>query len=63
MIEVTMLYLFGIMSYVVAEIFEMSGVITVLVCGIFLGHFNFYNLSVSGKVATGITFQTISFIA
>ena len=58
-----MLYLFGIMSYVIAEIFEFSGVITVLVCGIFLGHFNFYNLSTSGKVATGITFQTISFIA
>ena len=41
----------------------MSGVITVLVCGVFLGHFNFYNLSTTGKIATGVTFQTISFIA
>lgn len=62
-IEVTMLYLFGFMSYVIAEIFDMSGVITVLVCGISLSHFNFYNLSTTGKIATGVTFQTISFIA
>ena len=31
----------------------MSGVITVLVCGIVLAHFNFYNLSMTGQVSTG----------
>lgn len=61
--EVTILYMFGIMSYVIAEILHMSGVITVLVCGICLAHFNFYNLSVTGQISTGIAFQTISFIA
>ena len=58
-----MLYMFGIMSYVIAEVLDMSGVITVLVCGIALAHFNFYNISTTGKIATGVTFQTISFIA
>lgn len=41
----------------------MSGVITVLVCGIVLAHFNFYNISTTGKISTGVTFQTISFVA
>ena len=61
--EVTLLYMFGILSYVIAEIAEMSGVITVLVCGICLAHFNFYNLSITGQISTGVTFQTVSFIA
>ena len=69
-LEVVILYLFGILSYVIAEVVEMSGVITVLVCGIVLAHFNFYNLSMTGQLSTGyfllylrVTFQSISFIA
>ena len=52
-LEVIILFLFGILSYVIAEAVEMSGVITVLVCGILLAHFNFYNLSVTGQLSTG----------
>ena len=52
-LEVTLLYLFGILSYVLAEIASMSGVITVLVCGLMLAHFNFYNLSMTGQLSTG----------
>ncbi len=51
--EVVVVYLFGILSYLVAEIAEMSGVLAVLVAGITLAHFNFYNLSLTGQVATG----------
>ena len=51
--EVAIMYTFGIMSYMISEMAEMSGVITVLVCGICLAHFNFYNLSVTGQIATG----------
>ena len=52
--EVTMIYMFGILSYIIAEIAHMSGVITVLVCGIVLAHFNFYNLSITGQISTEI---------
>lgn len=31
----------------------MSGVLAVLVAGITLAHFNFYNLSITGQVASG----------
>ena len=55
-LEVVVIYLFGILSYVLAEVANMSGVITVLVCGIVLAHFNFYNLSMTGQVSTGYSF-------
>lgn len=45
-------YIFGIMSYVMAEFFGMSGVITVLISGVVLAHYNFYNLTVGGMHAT-----------
>jgi NhaP-type Na+/H+ or K+/H+ antiporter len=44
--------MFGILSYVVAELFDMSGVITVLISGVGLAHYNFYNLTVGGMHAT-----------
>ena len=51
--EVVIVYLFGILSYLVSEVLDMSGVLTVLVAGIIMAHFNFYNLSMTGQVATG----------
>lgn len=40
------------MSYVTAEFFGMSGVITVLISGVTLAHYNYYNLTVGGMHAT-----------
>lgn len=51
--EVVIVYLFGILSYLISEVLDMSGVLTVLVAGIVMAHFNFYNLSMTGQVATG----------
>lgn len=34
-----------------------------LVCGITMAHFNFYNLSLTGQLSTQITFRFISFAA
>jgi NhaP-type Na+/H+ or K+/H+ antiporter len=50
---VVLIYLFGIFSYALSEVFDFSGVISVLVCGIVMAHFNFYNLSPTGQVSTG----------
>lgn len=50
--QVVITYLFGILSYVIAELLDMSGVITVLVSGVALAHYNFYNLSPGGMHAT-----------
>lgn len=51
-VQVVLTYLFGILSYVAAEYFDLSGVITVLICGVVMAHFNFYNLTVGGMHAT-----------
>jgi NhaP-type Na+/H+ or K+/H+ antiporter len=51
--EVVIVYLFGILSYLISEVLDMSGVLTVLVAGVVMAHFNFYNLSMTGQVATG----------
>lgn len=51
-VQVVLTYLFGILSYVAAEYFDLSGVITVLICGVVMAHYNFYNLTVGGMHAT-----------
>jgi NhaP-type Na+/H+ or K+/H+ antiporter len=50
--QVAFTYIFGILSYMMAEFFGMSGVITVLISGVVLAHYNFYNLTVGGMHAT-----------
>jgi NhaP-type Na+/H+ or K+/H+ antiporter len=46
--EVSLIFLTGYMSYIASELFEYSGVITMLFCGITLAHFNTYNMSSVG---------------
>jgi hypothetical protein len=57
--QVVITYLFGIFSYVAAEYFDLSGVITVLICGVVLAHYNFYNLTVGGMHATAYACQQL----
>ena len=59
-LENAIIFLFGYMAYTICEIFEVSGVIGILVCGIIMAHYMFYNISSMGKISTGITFETIA---
>eukprot|EP01017_Pseudomicrothorax_dubius_P039144 TRINITY_DN5962_c0_g1_i1.p1 TRINITY_DN5962_c0_g1~~TRINITY_DN5962_c0_g1_i1.p1 ORF type:complete len:410 (+),score=77.55 TRINITY_DN5962_c0_g1_i1:270-1499(+) len=61
--EVTMVFFCGYTSYIVAELFHLSGVISLLICGVVLGHYNWYNLSDRAKESTGLTFQAFSLAA
>lgn len=63
MTEVCLVIIFGLMGYSFSEMFDLSGVISLLVIGITLSHYNFYNLSMTGQVATGVSLQTVSTIA
>ena len=47
-VESSIVVIFGFISYLCCEAIEFSGVISVLVCGIILGHYNYYNLSIRG---------------
>lgn len=49
------------MSYIVASLLGMSGIITILSCGISLSHYGWYNLSPQGKQATSLTTEAIGY--
>ena len=51
-VESSVVIIFGFVAYLACETIEFSGVISVLFCGIFLGHYNYYNLSLKGQHAT-----------
>eukprot|EP01016_Furgasonia_blochmanni_P012276 TRINITY_DN1590_c0_g2_i2.p1 TRINITY_DN1590_c0_g2~~TRINITY_DN1590_c0_g2_i2.p1 ORF type:complete len:553 (-),score=167.50 TRINITY_DN1590_c0_g2_i2:168-1826(-) len=62
-VEICLVFFFGYSSYLIAELFHYSGVIALLIAGIVLAHYNWYNLSDYGKFITGYTFQSISTMA
>lgn len=62
-IETGIVFIFGYIAYMLAELLEWSGVIAILVSGISMSHYLFYNLSSKGRVTTGITFNFLSLIA
>ena len=55
-IECALVFCFGYLSYVVSELLELSGIMSLLVCGIFIGQFTWYNLSPQAKHTTSVTF-------
>jgi len=56
-VETMIIFLFGYISYVVSEITENSGIITLLTCSIVMSHYTWYNLSPQGKHASYIVFE------
>ena len=44
-IESMMIFCFGYLSYVVSEVVERSGIISLLTCGIIMAKYTWYNLS------------------
>lgn len=42
----------GYASFTLCEIFELSGVLSVLISGVIMAHYNFYNLSPIGKISS-----------
>ena len=53
--------LFAYSSYLVAEVLEMSGIMSVFFCGVVMAHYNWYNLSASARLVTSQIFQAISY--
>ena len=50
--EVLFLILCAYLSYMVAEYFNFSGIITIFICGITLSQYAYYNLSVPSRKAS-----------
>ena len=49
-------------AYATAEALSYSGVLSLFFCGILLGHYNWYNLSSSGKLVTGHVCKCLAYL-
>ncbi|KAK2984092.1 hypothetical protein RJ640_028556 [Escallonia rubra] len=61
--EVAIMMLMAYLSYMVAELLSLSGILTVFFCGIVMSHYTWHNVTESSRVTTKHSFATISFIA
>nr|AAK27314.2 sodium/proton exchanger [Citrus x paradisi] len=61
--EVAIMVLMAYLSYMLAELFYLSGILTVFFCGIVMSHYTWHNVTESSRVTTKHTFATLSFVA
>ncbi|KAJ9543130.1 hypothetical protein OSB04_022837 [Centaurea solstitialis] len=61
--EIALMILMAYLSYITAEVFKLSGILTVFFCGILMSHYAWHNVTVKSQVTTRHTFATMSFIA
>ncbi|KAG6426870.1 hypothetical protein SASPL_111106 [Salvia splendens] len=61
--EVALMILMAYLSYIMAELYDMSGILTVFFCGIVMSHYTWHNVTESSRVTTKHAFATLSFIA
>ncbi|KAD6120172.1 hypothetical protein R6Q59_000433 [Mikania micrantha] len=61
--EVALMILMAYLSYITAEVFGLSGILTVFFCGIVMSHYAWHNVTHKSQVTTKHTFATMSYIA
>lgn len=62
-VECAFIFLFAYLSYIVSEMLNQSGIITLLTSGMVMGHYAWYSLSHQGRHSSNVVFQFVSFIA
>ncbi|XP_058077933.1 sodium/hydrogen exchanger 1 isoform X1 [Magnolia sinica] len=61
--EVALMILMAYLSYMLAELFTLSAILTVFFCGIVMSHYTWHNVTESSRITTKHAFATLSFIA
>ncbi|KAJ7522859.1 hypothetical protein O6H91_18G029700 [Diphasiastrum complanatum] len=61
--EIALMTLMAYLSYTIAELFYLSGILTVFFCGIVMSHYTWHNVTESSRITSKHTFATMSFIA
>lgn len=61
--EVAIMMLMAYLSYMSAELFYLSGILTVFFCGIVMSHYTWHNVTQNSRVTTKHTFAALSFVA
>jgi sodium/hydrogen exchanger 3 len=60
--EVAVMMLMAYLSYMLAELFGLSAILTVFFCGILMSHYTWHNVTESSRITTKHAFATLSFI-
>ncbi|KAF5768764.1 putative cation/H+ exchanger, cation/H+ exchanger, CPA1 family [Helianthus annuus] len=55
--------LMAYLSYMLAELFSLSGVLTVFLCGVVMSHYTWHNVTEKSTLTTKHAFATFSIIA
>ncbi|KAL2325469.1 hypothetical protein Fmac_024527 [Flemingia macrophylla] len=61
--EVALMMLMAYLSYIIAELLSLSGILTIFFCGIVMSHYTWHNVTGSSRTTTKHSFATISFIS
>ncbi|KAG2611060.1 hypothetical protein PVAP13_4KG114200 [Panicum virgatum] len=61
--EVALMALMAYLSYMLAELLDLSGILTVFFCGIVMSHYAWHNVTANSRITTKHIFATLSFIA
>ncbi|KAK9218919.1 hypothetical protein WN943_007557 [Citrus x changshan-huyou] len=61
--EVAPMMLMAYLSCILAELLNLSGILTIFFCGIIMSHYTWHNVTESSRITTKHAFATISFIA
>ncbi|KAG5559962.1 hypothetical protein RHGRI_003305 [Rhododendron griersonianum] len=60
--EVALMMLMAYLSYMLAELFYLSAILTVFFCRIVMSHYTWHNVTESSRVTTKHAFATLSFV-
>jgi len=63
LLETSLFFLMSYSSYLLAEICEMSGIVSILFCGIFQSHYTSRNLSTESQLRTKQFSETLTFLS
>lgn len=61
--EIALMVLMAYLSYMLAELLQLSGILTVFFCGIVMSHYAWHNVTENSRITTRHIFATMSFIA
>nr|AAP20432.1 Na+/H+ antiporter NHX5 [Zea mays subsp. mays] len=61
--ELAIMMLMAYLSYMLAELFSLSGILTVFFCGVLMSHVTWHNVTESSRITSRHVFAMLSFIA